>query len=729
VSKLAERLVKGRLYHILEHKNFFNPDQSGFRGNHSTEDQILRITQAVADGFERRQKTVMVLVDFSRAFDKVWRTGLYVKMIRAGIPRCFIAWIRAWLTDRQACVRLNDVRSRFRNFREGTPQGAVLSPLLFNIYINDITARFPPGVQTSLFADDLAMWCSDSSVEEAEDKLQHALDALHEWADEWKLEVSIEKTEGTLFSLDPLHAKSEMKLRYNGSPLEHTFAPLFLGVTFDRTLTFRSHIAEIEKRMKKRMNILRAASGTSWGADASDLRTVYIAYIQSCAEYGAAAWMPGTARKNLDRLEIAQRQAARIITGCLRSTPTVALTREADLVPFQHRRNKMAAMAVQRHSREIPGDRLQGIIQPGNRPRARLKKDPRRGWADAGIEESRRAGLLDLPVEPALVVPSKAPWEARATGITFCTALASAATRTEPSDVRLAAARETLRLLPPADISVFTDGSADEGITNGGSGAVIYDKDGVVQARLTLAAGKYCSSYRAELIAIELALDHLLSRRTSPAGEVRICSDSKSALERLSRGPHRQSDILCDRIWTKLSRITTGGSAHVTMQWVPGHAGLPGNEEADVTAKRASNLPQGNAHVDLATIKAALRRRATADWISSTADDKYTKTFGTGRATLGDRLGLTRRESVELARLRTGHSTLLQAYRHRIGLADSDTCPDCSESPEDVQHLFCTCPAKSQIRNQIFNSFNPPLDDVLKDARRAVSYLRRLGRL
>ena len=93
-------MVNRHLVYLLENRRLLNPIQTGFHRLRSTEDQILRVTQAVAGGLQERKRTVMVLVDFSRAYDKTWRTGLLFKITELGLPCCYTAWLKALLTDR-----------------------------------------------------------------------------------------------------------------------------------------------------------------------------------------------------------------------------------------------------------------------------------------------------------------------------------------------------------------------------------------------------------------------------------------------------------------------------------------------------------------------------------------------------------------------------------------------------------------------------------------------------
>ena len=102
---------------------------------------------------------------------------------------------------------------------------------------------------------------------------------------------------------------------------------------------------------------------------------------------------------------------------------------------------------------------------------------------------------------------------------------------------------------------------------------------------------------------------------------------------------------------------------------------------------------------------------------------------GSRRVTPGERAGLSRQGSVETARLRTGHTTTLAAYRHRIGLKDTPACPECENEPETTSHLLTDCPARADLRKRVFGRDDPTLQDALGDPARLVEFLRRLGRL
>ena len=163
---------------------------------------------------------------------------------------------------------------------------------------------------------------------------------------------------------------------------------------------------------------------------------------------------------------------------------------------------------------------------------------------------------------------------------------------------------------------------------------------------------------------------------------------------------------------------------------MPGHAGIPGNEAADEVAGQAADLPQDQVPVTYGAARARIKHHLGREWIASNRHTRHFEVVGEARIKMGDRIGLSRKESVELARLRTGHSTLLRAYRHRIGLDDDPNCTDCDNGePEDAAHLLTSCPAWALARHQTFARSDLMLKEVLTDVDRALSFLRRLGRL
>ena len=144
VAKLMERTLSERLYDHGERSGCFSGLQAGFRKGRGVEDQILRITQRISDGFHNREKSLMTLLDFSKAYDTIWRQRLLLTLLKRGIPAGYVLWIANFLENRQARVKFNGRESKCKNITQGLPQGAVLAPVLFLFYINELALLSAP---------------------------------------------------------------------------------------------------------------------------------------------------------------------------------------------------------------------------------------------------------------------------------------------------------------------------------------------------------------------------------------------------------------------------------------------------------------------------------------------------------------------------------------------------------------------------------------------------------
>ena len=207
VSKLFERIILSRLLFFLESNSIFSSRQTGFRPGRSTLDQFLYLSQSISDGFNKPRpgsRTILSTITFSKAFDCVWHPALFHKLISADFPPCFARWTQSYLSDRRASVVFQNHKSRSFRVRRGVPQGSVLGPVLFSLFINDFPASLPSSVSCSLYADDLAIWFSSSpSVPTAVEATQGALFRLERWSEYWCLPLNPGKCEVSFFLVDP----------------------------------------------------------------------------------------------------------------------------------------------------------------------------------------------------------------------------------------------------------------------------------------------------------------------------------------------------------------------------------------------------------------------------------------------------------------------------------------------------------------------------------------------
>ena len=160
VCKTMERIVNRRLQWYLEAKSTIVPEQAGFRRHRSTEDQTTHLSQVIEDAFQTKKVILASFIDLQKAFDKVWKDGLLVKLLRNGIQGNMYRWTKSYLYNRRARVIVNNHTGKKVLLRQGVPQGGVLSPTLFILFINDLVGEMPKGVQAALYADDLVLWCT-----------------------------------------------------------------------------------------------------------------------------------------------------------------------------------------------------------------------------------------------------------------------------------------------------------------------------------------------------------------------------------------------------------------------------------------------------------------------------------------------------------------------------------------------------------------------------------------
>ena len=723
LGKMLERTMKNRMTYLLETNKTLRPEQAGFRRLRSTQDQVLKMTQEISDGLNKPKpgkRTVLCLIDFSRAFDTVWHPGLMHKLLKSGLPMCTVRWIKSFLEDRRTRVRFENANSKYRRFKAGTPQGSVISPLIFLLFINDILDQLPPGVKASLFADDLALWVSDENLEEANRKLQDALNILTDWTRRWKLKINVGKCESVFFSMAPKEARWQPHLTIDNQEIPYNRNPTFLGIKFDRTLSFRPHVENLQAKLQKRMNVLRNLAGRSWGMGKEDLRAVYLTYISSAIEYCGAAYLPATPKTILNKLQVIQNTAARIITGCCRDSPTDLLNVEAELKPITVKSQISAACAYDRSMR-LPED------NPSNEPakshtRRRLKSQP--SWREMAKESLTMCDNYNLPREKLLSVPTIPPWTIT-NNITVNDELATHCSKRDPVKTRHEAAAKTIASLPEPDVQIWSDGSAEKSIANGGSGVLIFGKY-MGETELLVPAGKVSSSYRAEQVALKAGLEWMVQNVEFIEDQrVHMFTDSKSLVKKLKRGAQVARETTEVETWKLLSNCSNIAK-HIHIQWIPGHARLASNYAADRIARLASRLEQDSQPIDMSSAQASIKRSMTRVWKRSIHHSQLEEAGKKPPNEKERNLNLSRKDRVTLSQLRTGgHSPLLGSYRKRIGIAEDDHC-ECGEV-DDLNHMLRECPITQNARLELMGP-NPTTEILWTEPKTVLEFLRATGR-
>ncbi|KAI5739706.1 hypothetical protein M8J77_022428 [Diaphorina citri] len=329
--KLLERMILNRIALKVDEKII--KEQSGFRPGRSCTSQTLNLTQHIENGFEEKLVSGAVFVDLTAAYDTVNHRILLKKLYNTTEDSKLTSMVAVFLQNRRFFVTLNGKNSRWRTQKNGLPQGSVISPTLYNIYTND--QPIPEKTKTFIYADDTAIVAQAESFTEVETTLTNALQTMTKFYEANHLKPNPGKTQVCAFHLRNREAKRKLNIVWCGETLENNPTPKYLGVTLDRTLSFKEHCIKLKGKLTTRNNILRKLVNQKWGAKPSVLRTTALALCVSAAEYAAPVW---EASSHVKEVNVAINESARIISGCLRPTPISKLYPLIGIAPPDIRR-------------------------------------------------------------------------------------------------------------------------------------------------------------------------------------------------------------------------------------------------------------------------------------------------------------------------------------------------------------------------------------------------------
>jgi len=250
--------------------------------------------------------------------------------------------------NRQFHVRLGFCYSDLFNQEMGVPQGSILSVTLFGLKSNLIVKAISPGVECSLYVDDFLICYRSKHIHIIERHLQQCLNKLADWADTNGFKFSPSKTVCIHFcKLRKPHPQPTLLL--NGTPVPVVEETKFLGVIFDRNLSFIPNIKHLQDKCTKAQNPLRVLAHTSWGADQETLLHLYISVIRSKLDYGCTVY--GSARSSyLQMLDPIQNHALRLCLGAYITSPASSLSVVANEPPLYFRRKKLSLQYCQRYA-------------------------------------------------------------------------------------------------------------------------------------------------------------------------------------------------------------------------------------------------------------------------------------------------------------------------------------------------------------------------------------------
>lgn len=305
LSKILESIIADAVCDYYTLTNFLNLQQHGFRRLHSCQSNLLMFWSKVEKIIESGNSVDVVLLDFAKAFDKVSHVKLLEKLKLSGVNNQVVNWVSAWLFDRNQSVILDGIESEPVLVVSGVPQGSVLGPLLFLVYINDISAELDPDIFLSLFADDTKLLSEVSSPGDML-RLQNALNKLQSWAEKWQMSFNTKKCQ--ILHLGPNNP--QYKYFLNGDEIKPCSVARDLGIYLQDNLKQGAHVQQVIRKINCSVAQVKVCFTLRNDKIA---KTLYNCFVLPHLSYCSTVWTPQT-QDLLQQLQVAQNRFLRLFS-------------------------------------------------------------------------------------------------------------------------------------------------------------------------------------------------------------------------------------------------------------------------------------------------------------------------------------------------------------------------------------------------------------------------------
>ncbi len=336
VSKVFEKLIFKEVYLHLRRNNILSEFQSGFTPGDSTINQLIHINDMILKSLDNFNDVIGCFLDLTRAFDTVWHKGLLYKLDKYGIRdhmygSKIFSWFESYLTNRGHRVTIDGKKSSVRYINAAVPQGSVLGPLLFLVYINDVTMDIESDI--FLFADDTSIFSSGKDTPRLAQKINSDLNKIALWARRWKITINPTKTVSMLFT-KKTNPNKNFQIKLNNEIIKLSEHHKHLGLWLTTNLTWKKHIAEVATKGRKRLGCIQKHK---YRLNRKSLELLYLTFVRPVLEYGSVLYDSAN-QEDLDILDDIEKEALRIITGARRRCNLEALYGEFKWPDLEKRR-------------------------------------------------------------------------------------------------------------------------------------------------------------------------------------------------------------------------------------------------------------------------------------------------------------------------------------------------------------------------------------------------------
>ncbi len=669
--KGLEKLIKWKLEETSLQENPLHVNQHAFTKGKGTDTALLQVVDNIQRGLQRNQFTLGVFLDIAGAFDNINQLKALEAMKNKGFPGPETEWYASYITQRSATA---EFCGKFvtRSLKKGTPQGGIISPLCWNIPFDELLSEFNKGpIKAIGYADDLSLLIVGQDPATLTDLMQQGIDKAVQWGQKYGLEFSAEKSIAVMFTTKRNWVKHDLVIKDTALPFKESVK--YLGITLDSKLTWTEHVNNKLGKAKRHLMAFHKAISSKFGPSPILIKRAFTnivlpAFAHGCHIWGDKCQQEGT----IKRLEKLNRLAALLMAPMAPSTPTKGLEVMLDLIPVH--------LAIEQRATAIMARMRTQVIPSWDGIGHRNKRSLIFRWDKASPDLTKNIINTDR-------LPVRFMWNKNF--------------KVHPPDKVRRKANEH------NGINSYTDGS----FINEKAGFGIHTlkgKETIYNGSFYL--GKNNTIFQAEIAAIRKSADWL-SQKGYKNQVITFHSDSQASLAAIAN-PAVNSSSVAGCI-TALNALGEHNKVH--LRWVKAHIGTPGNERADLLAKRGANSGEGTsqevpaAHATLGrTIKKNFYKKWQSQW-DKHKECRQTKiwfpTLDTSKS--NELLRLSRTDLGLHIQFLSGHNRL----KRHMSLQDKNidpTCRLCNEEEETSLHIYAECPVLQQQRWNIFHLIPPP---------------------
>ena len=691
LGKVLERLVARRLGALAETTDLLHPSQLGGRLRKSAIDAALLFYNNIQQQKRKQKITTTIFLDIKGAFDHVSKNKLLEAMRDQGLPCCLLAWTKSFLEERVLQLCFDGQTEEPQEISTGTPQGSPASPILFLIYSKPLFQAIQENAYTysSSYIDDLQISISSTSVRKNIKLLEKEIQSLFRRADESAIQFDSSKTELVNWTRSRKDQNRVLTLP-NQEIVKSKELVRWLGVYFDNSLKFKHHCLIRNQQASAAFYRLSRLANSNKGLSPRAVRQLYLACVTSVADYGCQIFWKEQ-QTALNQRQKLQNQACRKILGSFRTSPTAPSETEAALHPPRVRLNNALRQYAFRARKLAPSHPLNiAITSNQGKQLERITTSISTALSDDREKIRHYASM---------------PWSATT----------PYKTNISKKSKELEAEHHKELLEDNYLLSIYSDASATKRGKGVGVGVAFY-KGASFIAQKKVNIGYNQLVYNGELEGITLGLEKAVDLADDYL-EVRVYADNQAAIFRLktaSNSPGQEWQLRCSKAAERLQEK----GILPTIQWVPGHQGVIGNEKADTLAKEATKLDPSSNMTSLAVIGTRIKQLGEREWLRY-LEQYRRKAIALNPTTYAARYKWKTRKQIATPptsrevssafyQLKLGHC-YLRDFLFKRGKADSKVCPCNYRATQDATHILLRCTLYKEARMKMQEASKDPL--------------------